>query len=85
MNETVWIETQSGDLINLSKIAFIKPYSFQASVELRAYFTEDVPPLLIAEVNTLKEAQRFLQKVAELIKTNVKCIDANMLVNQVQQ
>lgn len=82
MNDTVWIEAQDGNLINLSKVAFIKPYSRTTNVQLIACFAEDAAPLVVAEVDTLQAAQTLLKKIQELIKTNVKCIDAGMLVRQ---
>ena len=84
MNNIIWLETQNGELLNLSKIAFINHRIFGDHVEIRACFSEDIGPLVIANVSTVMVAQKFLRNISRMMKTNIKCIDASLLVEQAE-
>lgn len=84
MNETIWLETATGELLNLSKVAFIKHKVHSEYVEILACFDSEAMPMVLARVKTQKAAQKFLDKIATSIRINQKYINASMFVTQAE-
>jgi len=84
MNDAVWLEAQNGILINLNKIAFIKHRSHPTYTEVLVCFSEDIQPIVIAVLTSQKAAEKFLKLMSKMIKSNVKCIDAGLIIEQAE-
>jgi hypothetical protein len=82
MNNIVWIQTPNV-LINLCNIDLIGFDTNKDEIVINLFFNNQAnTPIPIAKLNSQKAALKYMAVLSKLIKSNVKCIDSNLIADQ---
>lgn len=83
MADIVWLQTPTS-LINMSNIDIIGFDTNQKEVTIGMFMRgrQSEPFVPVATMKSQKAALKYMATLARLVKTNVKCIDSNLIAEQ---
>lgn len=81
MSNTVWLQTSTA-MINTANIDMVNITYDKGKIKIVLYFTADKDGVPIAYLKSQKSAKKFISLLGNLIKTNIKCIDVQLIADQ---